>query len=215
MLSNALLSQLNQQSRYPLDCHRRSSYGFRLFRCSRCYRIGVSRRDWTNRGRNRIDAERSRCIDAANPMLARTGTNGIDASNALFDGVVQEADYSTIFSNSAIKLMLSKKKEGSDSFPQKRLSHAKWRICCSRGRINSSASHAHEEDSSFYSISDLSAFDFSSKMPIITSFGRNGIEKVQISCFFFFCQKVLDMQHPPVMADSTNPRCLKEGIWLS
>lgn len=71
----------------------------------------------TNRGRNRIDAERSRCIDAANPMLARTGTNGIDASNALFDGVVQEADYSTIFSNSAIKLMLSKKKEGSDSFP--------------------------------------------------------------------------------------------------
>lgn len=51
---------------------------------------------------NRIDAERSRCIDAANPMLVRTGTNGIDASNALFDGVVQEADYSTIFSNSAI-----------------------------------------------------------------------------------------------------------------
>lgn len=44
----------------------------------------------TNRGRKEIDAERSRCIDAANPMLVRTGTNGIDASNALFDGVVTD-----------------------------------------------------------------------------------------------------------------------------
>lgn len=41
-------------------------------------------------GAARIDAERSRCIDATNPMLARTGTNGIDASNALFDGVVTD-----------------------------------------------------------------------------------------------------------------------------
>lgn len=36
-----------------------------------------------------------------------------------------------------------------------------------------------------------------------------------LDILLFFCQKVIDMPHPPVMADSTNPRCLKEGIWLS